>query len=175
MNKHHHKIRKVAVREWDGLIYWLPLRSGTVQSVPCNCDHLLINCAPHLSTNHTRFIHQRSSPLWLQQTHPVPKPGETGREMAAEFCLSVFLSFLKGSFTCRKMLRHVVDGFNSPPNDVVIWIFIVLKNSLLSAAYEPANLGSNRKHDNHYTKENDWIHLAQGKFKWKTMMNILVP
>jgi hypothetical protein len=45
--------------------YWLLLRSGIVQSVPCNCDHFLIYCAPGLSSNHSQFIHQ-SSLLQLQ-------------------------------------------------------------------------------------------------------------
>jgi hypothetical protein len=31
---------------------------GILQIVPCNCDHFLIYCAPHLSSNHSRFIHQ---------------------------------------------------------------------------------------------------------------------
>jgi hypothetical protein len=50
-----------------GNTYWLLLRGGFVQSIPCNCDHFLIYCAPHLSSNHSQFIHQ-SSLLWLQQT-----------------------------------------------------------------------------------------------------------
>jgi hypothetical protein len=33
--------------------------------------------------------------------------------------------------------------------------FIPLKSPLLSAGFEPMNLGSNGKHDNHYTTEND--------------------
>jgi hypothetical protein len=33
--------------------------------------------------------------------------------------------------------------------------FIALKNLSLSAGFEPTNLGSNGKYDNHYTTEND--------------------
>jgi hypothetical protein len=33
--------------------------------------------------------------------------------------------------------------------------FITLKNPSLSAGLQPANLGSNGKHDNHYTTENN--------------------
>jgi hypothetical protein len=41
----------------------------------------------------------------MQQRHLVAKRGETGREIAAEFCLPVSLSYVKGSLTCRNMLR----------------------------------------------------------------------
>jgi hypothetical protein len=44
--------------------YWVLLRCGVVESVPCNCNHLLTRCS-HLSSNHSWFIHQ-SSLLWLQ-------------------------------------------------------------------------------------------------------------
>jgi hypothetical protein len=67
--------------------------------------------------------------------------------MAAELCLSISLSV-----TCRNILRH---GFVSAPKKVVR-IFIALKNSSLSAMFDPANLGSNAKHDKHYTTENDY-------------------
>jgi hypothetical protein len=40
---------------------------------------------PHLSSNHSWFIHQFLP--WLQETHLVAKQGETWGEMAAEFCL----------------------------------------------------------------------------------------
>jgi hypothetical protein len=70
-------------------------------SHPCNCDHFLIYCAPHLSSNHSCFIHQ-SSLLWLQQWHLVAKRGQSKREIASEFCLSVSLTYPKGSLTCRK-------------------------------------------------------------------------
>jgi hypothetical protein len=71
------------------------LRCGIVHSVPCNCDHLLIYCAPHVSSNHSQFIH-RSSLRWLQQRHLVAKLVGNGREMAAEFCLPVSPSCFKG-------------------------------------------------------------------------------
>jgi hypothetical protein len=34
--------------------------------------------------------------------------------------------------------------------------FITLQKPLSSAGFEPANLGSNGKHDNHYTTETKW-------------------
>jgi hypothetical protein len=74
--------------------YWLQLWGGIVQSVPCNWDHFLIYCDLQLSCNNSRFIHQ-SSLLRSQQRHTVAKQGETWRGMAAEFCLSVSLSYLR--------------------------------------------------------------------------------
>jgi hypothetical protein len=38
------------------------------------------------------------------------------------------------------------DGFTSPPKEVVLRIFIILKNLSSSAGFEPANLGSSGKH-----------------------------
>jgi hypothetical protein len=40
--------------------YWLLLRGGIVQSVPCNCDYFLIYSAHHLIYNHCPFILQSS-------------------------------------------------------------------------------------------------------------------
>jgi hypothetical protein len=77
--------------------------------------------------------------------HLVAKRGETGREMSAEFCVSVSL----GSLTCRNILRHGADGFTSPPKEE-LRIFNALKNSLLSNGFEPTNLRSSWMHDNHY-------------------------
>jgi hypothetical protein len=86
---------------------------------PIHCDHILIYCA-HLTPNYPRIIHQSS--LFL--LHLVAKRGESGRDMAAEFCLSC----LKGPLTCRKILRYGADGFTSPPKEVVLRTFIALKN-----------------------------------------------
>jgi hypothetical protein len=70
------------------------------------------------------------------------KAGETWvRNMAAEFCP-------QASFHARKVLLHAVnlrhgtDGFTSLPKEVVLRIFITLKNPSSSAGFEPANLGS---------------------------------
>jgi hypothetical protein len=46
-------------------------------------------------------------------------------------------------------LRHVTDGFTSPPKEVVLQIFITLKNPSTSVGIEPANLGSSGEHANH--------------------------
>jgi hypothetical protein len=46
-------------------------------------------------------------------------------------------------------LRHVTDGFTSPPKEVVLRIFITLKNPSTSVRIEPANLGFSGEHANH--------------------------
>jgi hypothetical protein len=51
----------------------------------------------------------------------------------------------------------VADGFNSPLKEVVLRIFIAIKNPLFSTGFEPANLGFNGRHDNHYMTENDFF------------------
>ena len=62
--------------------------------------------------------------------------------MAAEFCLRNI------SIHARKVLLHAVnlrygtDGFTSPPKEVLLRIFITLKNTSTSVGIEPANLGS---------------------------------
>jgi hypothetical protein len=57
------------------------------------------------------------------------------KEIAAEFYLSVSLSYLKGFLTCHKISRHGADSFTSPLKEVVLWIYIALKNPLLSAGF----------------------------------------
>jgi hypothetical protein len=46
-------------------------------------------------------------------------------------------------------LRHGTDGFTSPPKEVMLRIFITLKNPSTSAGIETANLGSSGEHANH--------------------------
>jgi hypothetical protein len=66
-----------------------------------------------------------------------------------------YLSYLKGYLTYHKILQHGADCFTSPPKEVVLRIYIALKYPSLSAWKEPGNLGSNCKHDDHYTTDND--------------------
>jgi hypothetical protein len=54
--------------------------------------------------------------------------------------------------TCRKILRRRADGFTSLQREAC---FVALKNPSLSAKFEPSNYGSNGKHANHYTTEDD--------------------
>jgi hypothetical protein len=105
----------------------------------------------HLSSNHSRFIHQ-SSMLWLQHTPSSEKGKRIWREITAEFWLSVFLSYLKGFLVCRKILWHGVDGFTSLLNEGVLRIFIALKHPLLLARCEPTNLGYNFKRVKYITR-----------------------
>jgi hypothetical protein len=71
-----------------------------------------------------------------------------GWEMAA-------LNFAYWFYSCPKVLLHAVnlrhgtDGFTSSPKEVVLRIFITLKNPSTSVGIEPANLGSNGEHANH--------------------------
>jgi hypothetical protein len=48
-------------------------------------------------------------------------------------------------------------SFTSPPKEAEPKICIVLKNPLLSAGFEPVNLGSNCKEDNHYANANNTL------------------
>jgi hypothetical protein len=71
----------------------------------------------------------------------------------------VFLSYLKESLEYRKILRNWAEGFISRPKEDELRIFIALKNPRLLAGFEPANTGSNGKHDNHYTTENGYANM----------------
>jgi hypothetical protein len=68
---------------------------------------------------------------------------------------SIFVHTWKGFLTCRKILRHAADGFNFPPKEDVLRIFIALKNPSPSAGIEHANLESNGKHASYCTTEDN--------------------
>jgi hypothetical protein len=138
----HEKILRPCTSYWS-------LLPGDIQIVPCRCDHFLICCAPHLSSNHLWFIHQ-SSLVWLQQWHLVAMQGESMQEMAVKFCLSIPVPYLKGSFNMPQNLTAWGWWLY-----ILLWIFITLKNPLLLARFHPENLGSNSKHDDRYTTKND--------------------
>jgi hypothetical protein len=95
--------------------------------------------------------------LWqsLQKTHLVAKQEELMKEIIRLALQSITVCTSKRSLTCHKVLRHGTDSFTSPPNEVVLRVFIVLKNSSPTARFKPANLGSNGRHANHYTTEDD--------------------
>jgi hypothetical protein len=61
------------------------------------------------------------------------------------YCNWVFTQFLLHAVN----LRHGTDGFTSPPKEVVLLIFITVKNPSTSVGIEPANLGSSGEHANH--------------------------
>jgi hypothetical protein len=76
------------------------------------------------------------------------KAGGTGK--GTNFALrSISFILRRNLLTLRRLLRHGADGFTFPPKEDVLRIFIALKNSSLSAEFEPAILGSNCKHANH--------------------------
>jgi hypothetical protein len=52
-----------------------------------------------------------------------------------------YLKDLKGSLTCRKILRHGTSGFTSHPKEGVLRIFIVLKNPSPWPGLKPRPLG----------------------------------
>jgi hypothetical protein len=58
-----------------------------------------------------------------------------------EFCLLQYLIYLKGSLTCREILRHGTPGFTSHPKKGVLLIFIALKNPSLRLGLNPRPLG----------------------------------
>jgi hypothetical protein len=69
------------------------------------------------------------------------KRGKSGQEMTAEFCLSVSLAYLKGFLTCCEVFQHGADGFTYPLKEVLLQIFIALKNLSLLVGFEPVYLG----------------------------------
>jgi hypothetical protein len=64
------------------------------------------------------------------------------------FADEVSLAYSAGFLSCRKIL-HGADVVTSTPKEDLVQIFIALKNPLSSVGFEPANLGSNGKHDNY--------------------------
>jgi hypothetical protein len=66
--------------------------------------------------------------------------------MAAEIFPRSICFMLVRFFLHAVNLRHGTDGFTSPPKEVVLRIFVTLKNPSSSARFEPANLGSRGKH-----------------------------
>jgi hypothetical protein len=79
-----------------GWMDWLLLWCGIIQSVPYNCDYLLICCASDLSSNNSRLIHQRSL-FWLQRT-PNSKTRRNLARNVRGFCLQVSLFIPLGFF-----------------------------------------------------------------------------
>jgi hypothetical protein len=87
-------------------------------------------------------------------SHLVGKQEELG-ERNNESGLTKYLGHTsKGFLTCRKILRHEVDSFTTPPREVELLI-IAFKNLSPPAGIQPAKLGSHGKHASHYTTEDD--------------------
>jgi hypothetical protein len=49
--------------------------------------------------------------------------------------------YLYGFLTCRKILRHVIDGFTSPPKEVVLHILTLLEIHCRRPGLNPQTLG----------------------------------
>jgi hypothetical protein len=92
--------------------------------------------------SHSWFIHQNS--LAVTSRHLVAKQ-ERRRENGIEFCLRIISFILVGIFKIPQNLKTWGWDFTSLPTEVVVRIFISLKNPLSSYRFEPANLGPNYK------------------------------
>jgi hypothetical protein len=66
--------------------------------------------------------------------------------MAAEFSLRNISIYARKVLLHAVNLRHGTDGFTSPPKEVVLRIFITLKNPSTSAGIEPATSGEHANH-----------------------------
>jgi hypothetical protein len=91
-----------------------------------SCSH---SCPPEISTV-----------MQLQQ-HVGAEEGALWQQVASNFAITDLLSWVKGSFT-RVNVQHGTPGFTSLLNELVLWIFITLKNPLTS----DVNLGSFGEH-----------------------------
>jgi hypothetical protein len=82
-----------------------------------------------------------------------PSSSEAGEtwviNMTAEFLLTKHLFRARKFLLHAVNLRHGTDDFPSPPKEVVLRIFITLKNPSSSAGFQPANLRFSGKHANH--------------------------
>jgi hypothetical protein len=78
--------------------------------------------------------------ILIRLLEPEPSSSEAGETWPLNFAY-------KASFHAHKVLLHAVnpqhgtDGVTSPPKEVVLRIFITLKNPSSSPGFEPANLG----------------------------------
>jgi hypothetical protein len=83
------------------------------------------------------------------------KAGGTGK--GNDFCLTKYLySHFKGFFNIPQNLNNFWR-FTSPPKLGMLRIFIALTNPKPLARFQPANLGPNGKHANHYTT--NWLYM----------------
>jgi hypothetical protein len=125
---------------------WL-LSRGMHTKRPLHCSHFLIYCA-----SPCEFSSFLTHPLELsgkyQKRHIVTKQEETWQRSLLILLAKYLCHTPQGSLTCCKILDMGADTFTSPPKEVVLWIFITLKNPSSLAGFEPAYLGSNGKHDN---------------------------
>jgi hypothetical protein len=100
----------------------------------------LIHCT---SPSHSIIISDSSNrALWqLPAGHLVAKQKNSGEKQQTNFTYEISLSYPQCSLTFRKILRYGTDGFNSPPKEVVLWIFIGLKIRRFQQGMNPQTLG----------------------------------
>jgi hypothetical protein len=77
-----------------------------------------------LAGDNTLLVHQSSLAVLPAETSGASR--RNGRR--SENFAYQYLKYLKGSLTCRKILRHGTSGFISHPKEGVLRIFIALKN-----------------------------------------------
>jgi hypothetical protein len=66
-----------------------------------------------------------------QQKHLVAKQEELSEKQALNFTNEVSVSYSQSSLKCRKVLRSGTNGFTSPPKEVELLIFIIIKKSVV--------------------------------------------
>jgi hypothetical protein len=86
----------------------------------------------------------RAAVLSILMWPPEPSGRQSGDlgEKLPEFCLRNISIHARKVLLHAVNLRHGTDGFTCPPKEVVLRIFITLKNPSTSVGIEPANLGS---------------------------------
>jgi hypothetical protein len=89
----------------------------------------------------------RASVLSILMCRPEPsgrQSGDLGEKWRQFGLRNIFIH-------ARKVILHAVNlRITSPPKEVVLRIFITLKNPSTSIGIEPANLGSSGEHANGY-------------------------
>jgi hypothetical protein len=92
---------------------------------PMHCDHYWSTVRPHLSSNHSWLIHQIS--LAVTRSHLVATQEKYGEKCPWILPMKCLFSYIQGSLTFRKVLRHGTDVFTSPQNKVVLRNSITLR------------------------------------------------
>jgi hypothetical protein len=134
---------------------------------PIHCDHFWSIVRTHLNSNNSWFIHQSS--LAVTSRHLVVNEEKHGERCSWILPTKYLYTYLYGSLTWRKILRHRADGFTSPSKEVVLRILSPLNIHRTRPGLNPANLGSNGKHANHYTTEAETCGVLNTTFIYFTM------
>jgi hypothetical protein len=98
------------------------------------------NHSEMISTEGNWLVHQSSLAIPPAESFST-KAGGTGKVNNKFDPIIIFVfRTSKGSLTCRKTLRYRNDGFTSPPNEVLLRIYIVLKNPSPRSGFKRRNL-----------------------------------